>query len=277
MLWLRRLMRPFVHHQIALSEPTHRYLAQRVGVPEARITNICNGVDTARFSPPADVARARAELAASDASASGVLGADAFLVGAVGRLAEVKNLPMLLDAFALLRARDPEFARTARLAIVGDGPLRDRMPAMLAQRGLSDVTWLAGARADVARCLGALDVLCLPSLAEGISNAILEAMACGVPVVATDVGGNRELVADGDCGALVASGDVAALADRVAAYHRDPRARRRAGLAARERAVTQFSLDTMIAKYHRVYCNELERAGWHLSMRLDAVGPAGNS
>lgn len=277
MLWLRRAMRPFIHHQIALSAPTHRYLVRRVGVPESRVTDICNGVDTNAFRPPADRAATRAALAARDPGAARILAADAFAVGAVGRLAAVKNPSLLLAAFASLRERDPQFARRARLALIGDGPLAREIRAQVAALGLADVTWLAGERDDVPACLQALDLLCLPSLAEGISNVVLEAMSCGVPVVATDVGGNRELIDDGVTGALVPSGDADALAAGIERYFTDAAIARRAGVAARERAVTEFSLDTMIAKYHRVYLEQFARAGIVERRGAHAARPAGNA
>jgi sugar transferase (PEP-CTERM/EpsH1 system associated) len=250
-LRLRRALRPLVHHQVALSAPIDRYLASRVGVARARISRICNGVDTERFRPPADRAGARARVAGQ------ALPAQAFVVGAVGRLAAVKNLPMLIDAFARVRARNAGFARNARLALIGDGPEAARLARAIAEAGLADVAWLAGARHDVPHCLQALDLLALPSLAEGISNALLEAMASGLPVVATAVGGNDELVAPDISGRLVASGDACAMADAIEAYFEDPGLRAQHARAARERAVTQFSLATMIDHYHRLYASML--------------------
>lgn len=274
MLQLRRVMRYFVQRQIALSEPTHRYLSERVGVPEAQITNICNGVDTRAFVPGDSPGLARAAIVAGDPGAREVLRPEAFVVGAMGRLAEVKNLPLLVDAFAALRARNPEFARRARLAIVGDGPQGQPLARHVDVHGLSSCTWMPGARRDVVQCLQAIDLLCLPSLAEGISNAILEAMACGVPVIATDVGGNRELVADGLTGQLVPSRDTARLAGAIEHYFTHHDECRRAGVAARDRAVTQFSLEAMVCKYHRIYGDELARAGWPRPAPLDLAHPA---
>jgi len=250
-LRLRRCLRPLVHHQIALSAPIGRYLEARVGVPASGISRICNGVDTERFRPAADRAGVRARIAAS------ALPPRAFVVGAVGRLAAVKNLPMLIDAFGRVRARNPAFAHAARLALVGDGPEAASLARAIAQAGLTEHAWLAGARHDVPDCLQALDLLCLPSLAEGISNALLEAMASGLPVVATAVGGNDELVVDGRTGRLVGSGDVAALADAIEGYFTDASLCARHASAARERAVTQFSLATMVDHYHRLYASML--------------------
>ncbi|MBU6272749.1 MAG: TIGR03088 family PEP-CTERM/XrtA system glycosyltransferase [Betaproteobacteria bacterium] len=250
-LRLRRCLRPLVHHQVALSEPIRRYLTTRVGVADTRVSRICNGVDTVRFAPCADRVAARTRLAGD------ALPGDAFVIGAVGRLAAVKNLPMLVEAVALAGKQDARFRERARLALVGDGPQRAELEALVATRGLAERTWFAGARDDIPECLGLLDALCLPSLAEGISNTVLEAMACGVPVLATAVGGNAELVEEGVSGWLVASGDAPALADRLLRCFALPEALREAGRAARARAVTQFSLAAMLDGYHAMYAGML--------------------
>lgn len=252
---LRRVMRHFVHQQIALSAPTRHYLTERVGVPVDRISEICNGVDIGRFRPPEDRAAIRAALDLPALSRNG------FLIGAVGRLAAVKNLPMLLHAFAQARTRNAGFERSARLVLVGDGPERSALADLVRTLRLDAVCRITGARDDVPHWLQALDLLCLPSLAEGISNAILEAMATGVPVVATDVGGNGELIRDGQTGWLVASGDADTLAARLLACFTDRGALATAGAAARRLAVTQFSLERMIDAYHQTYLAQLRRAG----------------
>lgn len=243
---LRRVMRPFVHHQIALSGNTHRYLREKVGVTNEKLSNICNGVDTARFTPAIDPTTRRSAF-------DGVLSPEHFVVGAVGRLAEVKNVTLLIKAFAQVATRNPRFASQARLAIIGDGPQRAALEQAAHAHGIGAQTWFAGARADIPVCLRAMDVLCLPSLAEGISNAILEALASGVPVVATAVGGNPELIADGAQGFLVVSGDADAIANRLEAYHADPAMRQRHADAARRHAMTRFSLSGMVGQYHAVY------------------------
>jgi glycosyltransferase involved in cell wall biosynthesis len=121
------------------------------------------------------------------------------------------------------------------------------------------VTWQPGERSDVANCLKILDILCLPSLAEGISNAVLEAMASGLPVVATRVGGNAELVDDGASGFLVASGEAAAMADRIEQYFGNKSLLKGHSSAARQRAVMQFSLPSMVERYHQVYARLLSQ------------------
>ena len=279
LLRTRRLMRGFVHQQVALSEATRDYLRERVGVAPERITSITNGVDTQRFRPlnapeaaAANAARtagtnARHPLAALGAPAGWP--AEAPVIGYVGRLADVKHPLLLLQAFELL-AFDRSVTAPVRLALVGSGPLLPEIRTWLADHRLADRVWLAGDRADVPELLRAFDAHALPSLAEGISNTLLEAMASGIPSVATRVGGNHELVEHERTGLLVPSNDAAALAAALRRYAADPALRREHGGHARQRAVEQFSLDRMVAAYDDLYAGVLARCGVRLSAALAA-------
>lgn len=240
---LRRLCKPLVGHYIALSGELETYLRDAVGTPAASITRICNGVDSERFHPGRD----RSPLP------SGFAPPDALVVGTVGRLEPVKDQSNLARAFIRLVESVPEARRRLRLVIVGDGSLRAEVENLLAEAGLRDLTWLPGARDDVSDLLRALDLFVLPSRAEGISNTILEAMACGLPVVATAVGGNAELVVDGLTGRLVPAGDPAALAAAIQTYLDDPGLLDAHGVAGRRRVEERFSLDAMVAAYLAVY------------------------
>ena len=148
---------------------------------------------------------------------------------------EVKDPMNLVEAFLAMRRERPDLAARARLAMVGDGPLRGRAEERLREERAFDAAWLPGARGDVAESLRGFDLFVLPSKAEGISNTILEAMATGLPVVATRVGGNPELVVEGKTGTLVPSSDPAALAGAIARYagspSSSPRTARRDGRA----------------------------------------------
>ncbi|HVO91163.1 MAG TPA: TIGR03088 family PEP-CTERM/XrtA system glycosyltransferase [Casimicrobiaceae bacterium] len=248
---LRRLHAPLVHRFIALSGHIERYLHERVGIRSDRIDRICNGVDCDRFRP--DVA-SRARFPHEPFRDPNLV-----VVGTVGRLEPIKDQLNLAQAFVLARQRHPEVAQQLRLAIVGSGSLRSDIEQVIAGGRAAAMTWLAGERGDVADLLPAFDIFALPSRAEGISNTILEAMACGVPVVATDVGGNAELVAVAQSGDLVPPRNPAALADSIARLARDKALRMRMGAAARASAVTQFSLDEMVRRYALVYDGELKR------------------
>jgi sugar transferase (PEP-CTERM/EpsH1 system associated) len=254
---LRRLLAPLVHHQVALSARTHDYLRQTVGVHPERLSTVCNGVDVSRFKPQAD----DAPLALAAGAPAGWHRDDAFVVGTVGRLACVKNQRLLCDAFLRLRARDPVFRDRGRLLVVGEGPDSQSLRAMVEGAGAGTAAWFAGEHADVPRWLRAMDLFCLPSLAEGISNSILEAMACGRPVVATDVGGNRELVDDGVTGMLLSSIEPAALAGAIERYFDDPLLGIRHGSAGRSRTVSRFSLETMVGVYADLYARLLQPSG----------------
>lgn len=255
--WVRRAYRPFVQHYVALSRQIEHYLQHRVAVPAACISYLCNGVDMARFgTPPADTDR-RTVLRTAPFS----LAADSLVVGTVGRLQTVKDQALLLNAFARAIACKPELRSRGRLVIVGDGPLRADLESLIDALGLRQYVWLAGEQSDVPAWLRSLDLFVLPSRSEGISNTILEAMACGLPVVATDVGGNSELVEAGVTGELVAAGDVEALAHRLARAIDEPARLQAQGRAGRRRAEQRFSLDAMVAGYESMYDWMLARHG----------------
>ena len=252
--FLRRLYSPFVTHYIALSGQLSAYLADGVGIEAQRISRICNGVDTARF--PAALER----LVPDDAPA-GFFRDDTLVFGAVGRLQSVKDQLTLVRAFACWRDSGSAHARHARLMIVGDGPLRAQVEAEVAAAALGDDVWLTGARDDVPALMQAMDCFVLPSQAEGISNTLLEAMSCGLPVIATSVGGNSELVADNETGSLVPPSDPVAMASAMQRMAVDTAQRRAMSVAARARIEKTFSLDAMVTNYMAVYDKMLAAAG----------------
>jgi glycosyltransferase involved in cell wall biosynthesis len=165
----------------------------------------------------------------------------------------VKDQLTLVRAFLRLVDTVPDARQRLRLALVGDGPLRRQAAELLAAHGSLDLAWLPGFRDDVADVMRGLDVFVLPSLKEGISNTILEAMATGRPVVATDVGGNRELVAEGETGYLVPAGDDEAMAAALRRYVDAPCSIAAHGQAGRRRAEREFSLERMVEAYASVY------------------------
>jgi len=250
---LRRILRPLVHHYIPLSRDLEGYLRDAIGVPAERMTRITNGVDVEHFHPDH---KARASLLAERGWPE-----DSLLVGWVGRMEAVKNPLGLVEAVAQLCREDPDARARLRLVLVGDGAQRPAVREAVTAAGLEDNTWLPGSRDDVPALLAGFDVFVLPSLAEGISNTVLEALASGVAVVATDVGGNRELVTPGQCGALVPPGDPAALAAVLGRYIHKPKLAAEHGAVARRRAVGQFSIDAMVSAYTETYDRVLDRHG----------------
>lgn len=243
---LRRLHSPLVSHYVTVSRDLQRFLVSRIGIGARRITQIYNGVDTRRFAPP--TVRPQDEGFPPD-----FRGAHRVRIGAVGRIQPVKDQSTLLRAFASMVAARPDLRDVARLVVLGGGPLLADLRALADSLGIADIAWLPGSTNQVPSLLRGLDLFVLPSLNEGISNTILEAMSTGIPVLASRVGGNVELVSDGVTGRLFAPGDGDALAHQMQAYLDDPSERQRHGAAAREAVLQRFSLDAMMSQYRAVY------------------------
>jgi glycosyltransferase involved in cell wall biosynthesis len=184
---------------------------------------------------------------------------EGLLVGAVTVLREQKRVDLLLDAAPGVFARVPE----ARIAVVGDGPLRDQLHAHAARLGLDRDERFAFLpfRAPPARHLRALDVYALPSAWEAMPIAVLEALACGVPQVVTDVEGTGEAVAAGETGLLIGPRDAAALGDAIVELLRDPARRERMAAASRARHAARFAVERMVAETATVYRDALAAAG----------------
>ena len=250
---VRRLYRPFVHRYIALSRHLADYLERQVGVADASIAQIYNGVDTDRFYPAPGP---RAAIPGSPFQSP-----DQWLVGSVGRLESIKDPLNFVRAFIRARATHSRAAQRLRLVVAGEGVLRQEAESMLAQAGAREFAWFAGERDDVPQFMRGLDCFVLPSLAEGVSNTILEAMATRLPVIATRVGGNAELVESGMTGTLVPSAQPDALAAAILAYFDDRATGHRHAKAAYRVVSTRFSLATMVAAYDRVYERALGAAG----------------
>ena len=248
---LRKAVQPFVGQYIAVSRDLAGWLQATVGVPSRKITQIYNGVDSVKFHPRSGP---RGPI-----GPPGFATGDAILIGSVGRLAHVKDFPTLIRAFDRLRELWPEGRTRLRMVIVGEGTTRPECERLIAELGLGEQTWLAGDRSDIPELMRAMDLFVLPSLGEGISNTILEAMACGLPVIATDVGGNPELVAPGKTGTLVPVADHEKMAQALLAYVRDPARMAQEGRAARAEIEARFSMEAMVAGYLRVYDAALAR------------------
>lgn len=214
-----------------ISRHTRERLVE-AGYPPSRLRMIPNAVDLARF-------RAERRPRAGPAR-----------VAYVGRLRQVKGVAVLVDAWHLLAPRGE-----ARLVIAGDGEERPALAAQIARLSLEGSVLLAGERADVPAVLREADVYVQPSFQEGMPNAVLEAMAAGLPVVATRVGGNEDLVTDGDNGLLVPPGSPAELARAIRRLVDDPALARRMGERARARA-ERYGLPSVTAQLVRAYRGE---------------------
>jgi sugar transferase (PEP-CTERM/EpsH1 system associated) len=239
---VRRLLAPLVTQFVTVSRDLERWLIEDVRVPARKVTVICNGVDTRRFQAH-DRTTARRGLGLPESCVA---------IGSVGRLDPVKDHAGLIEAFARVSS-DPR----AILLIVGEGPFRGELERLIEARGLAGRVRLLGERHDVPQVLAALDVFVLSSLGEGIANAILEAMATGLPVIATRVGGNPELVVDGSTGMLVPSRSPEALAAALRRYLEEPALAAAHGCSGRARAVSEFALERMVAAYGDLYARLL--------------------
>jgi sugar transferase (PEP-CTERM/EpsH1 system associated) len=250
---VRRFYRPFVHHYLALSRDLAHYLSADIHVPGSRITQVYNGVDTQRFQPAAE-----GPIPIRDCPFDP---AQHWMVGTVGRMQAVKDQVMLARAFVHALELDPSLKARLRLVMIGDGPLRAQAQTVLQDAGVAGLTWLPGERSDVADIMRGLHAFALPSLAEGISNTVLEAMASALPVIATDVGGNADLVVQGETGDIIAAADPLAMARRILHLAHEPDQARLKGLAGRQRVESQFSMQAMVTNYQRVYEEQLRRIG----------------
>ena len=229
------LMRRMDVH-VAVAEIQKRYLADVEGIPEERIRVIYNGVDTDKYHPasPGERAVARASLGVPEG---------AFVIMAVGSLKPLKGIDVLLRATApLLRGHD-----NARLVLVGDGVDRPALESLASELGIRAQVVFAGVRGDVDVALRAADVLALSSHTEALPTVIIEAMATGLPVVATRVGGVPELVEPDRSALLVPAADAAVLGAALQRLHSDADLRRALGTRGREVALARFRVETMCA------------------------------
>lgn len=248
---------PYIHHEPAkrkvvrriayeladavfvVSEEMRQYFCRETGFALERMRVIHNGVDVAEIER-ADARGIREEfgLAATD-----------FVVGTVARFQETKDLPTLVRAFAQLRQRQPH----AKLLLIGDGAERGRLTALAAELGVAADVHITGIRHDVPRLLRALDAFALSSLSEGLPISVLEALAAGLPVVATSVGMLPELLREGENGCLVVPGDFATLAGRLELLATERNLAHRLGAAGRQTVERNYSLAVMLRRYEELY------------------------
>lgn len=249
---LRKSIRPLIHRFITVSKDLERWLINTIKVESSHIKQIYNGVDNLRFSPKSKIN--------STAIPINFNSGNTFVIGSVGRMAKVKDYLSLIRAFLLLIKQIPQAKDHLRLLIVGDGESRAECMAMLRQADVENLVWLPGERTDVSELMQLFDVFVLPSLAEGISNTILEAMSSGLPVIATNVGGNVELVIDSQTGRLVPSNNPEAIAVAISEYydHREMLAKH--GQAARQLIEANFSINAMVSRYLDVYDELLSKS-----------------
>lgn len=242
---LRRLLRPLVSHYIAASAEQERWLIEQVGAEPSRVSHIAHGVDSLEFHP-----RLGPHAAVGP---DGFMRDDAFVIGSVGRMDDANNDTTLVEAFLRLISSPHQAHARLRLLIVGDGPMRAECQAMLDRAGAGHRAWLPGERADTSQLLRAMDLMVLPALAESSGKVLLEAMASGLPVVATSVGVHKELVQPGLTGILVPPMSPDVMAAAIADYCRIPEMGARHGARARGQVIAHHSLPAMARSCLAVY------------------------
>lgn len=242
--FMHRLVAPLTPRYIAVSEAIANVIRARERVSAEKITVIHNGVDLGKHTVPDAIAKR---------SAKARIGwdADDFVIGMSAWFRPEKDHQLLLDAFVEIG----DSPRT-RLLLIGGGPLLEHYRRWVQERGLADRIHIAGAVDDVRPYLAACDIACLvPRINEGFSNSILEKMATGLPVIATDVGGNKESVAQGVNGYVIQAGDRTALVRHLRELRTDVASRERMARAARERVEQLFSLQEMVRRHASLYAS----------------------
>jgi sugar transferase (PEP-CTERM/EpsH1 system associated) len=250
-VWRYRLLSPWVDEWVTVSADRQQELAERTGLPREHIHVLANGVDTSRFSPTADKRAVRTTLG---------LEVDRPAIVCVSRLAPEKDLPTLLRAFAIVRQTLP----TAELWFVGYGPEQIKLEVIARDIGITDNVRFFGQRSDTETLLQAADVFALSSLSEGLSVALIEAAATGLPIVATDVGGNYEIVQAPHGGRLVPVGQPDAMAKALLEILTNDALRQEISHAARQHAVAKFWVEQMVDGYLALYEQALRKRGLSL-------------
>jgi len=231
---------------IANSEAVRQYLLKRGGLDADKVTTIYNGVNFDRFRTPCDPRIRRAELGIGD---------DVVLAGCLARVEPAKDHGTLLQAMALISNRLPNL----HLALIGGGTEEDRLRHMARDLGIAERVHFVGFRTDAAEWLQSLDISVLSSVKEGLSNTVLESMAAGKPVVATDVGGNAEVIVENETGFLVPSRSPSELGAALARVAGSPEMIAAFGKAGRRRADGLFSVDSMVTHTERLYLDIVEQ------------------
>ena len=236
----RWIWKNLVDFSITVSEDLEEHLVARYGVRPDRVCTIPNGIDTGRFAAGGRTAELRDEL--------GISAGDR-VIGTIGRLMRQKGMPYLLEAFRILHAGAPG----TTLVIVGDGEERDGLEKLARESGIADKVIFAGIRRDIPDLLAMFDIFTLASLWEGQPITIMEAMAAGRPIVATDAGGTAEVLDSGRYGIIVPKEDPEALARSIRELLDDPARAGRLGEEARIRAEAELSSAAMTKKYEEVF------------------------
>jgi sugar transferase (PEP-CTERM/EpsH1 system associated) len=238
---------------LSISEALKQRLSTTVGVSTSLIKAVQNGVDIEKFSylQKEQINNFKQKFNIPE---------DAIVIGTVGRLVPVKDQKTLIEAAQIIKEKLPgEIA----VVIVGDGPLMENLQGRAAELGVYNIVYFLGRQENISEVMNSFDIFVLPSLSEGISNTILEAMACGLPIIATEVGGSVEIVKDGEYGFFIAPGNKNALASAILKFANDAELRDKFGRNARKTTEEKFSLQSMVNSYEKIYLDLLNQKGLH--------------
>lgn len=239
-----RIFAPFISKITTVSRDLQFFFMDYLGQPERRLTVIPNGVDATLFTPHGPSERGM-----------GIPNDGRLVFGTVARMTEAKDHDNLLRAFQKVRSTRQDVL----LALVGDGETRDHVEQMVVDLGLSDAVLLLGRKDDIPSWLRAMDIFVLPSQREGAPISILEAMSCGIPVVATNVGGVSEILVDGENGRVVPPNNHESLAEAMLWMAENPEGRSRLAEAGLEAIVARFSHCSMCRRYLELYDGVMSR------------------
>lgn len=229
---------------VTVSQNLKDFVIEKVGVSPDRLKVVYNGVEALPHCDEADVTECRRELGLPESDR---------VVGVVGNLYPVKGHQYLIDGIPSILNKCPNTS----FIFAGRGQLEAELKEQVNRLGLDKRVHFLGLRQDIPRILALLDIFVLPSLSEGLSMAILEAMIAGKPVIATQVGGNPELVVDGETGFLVPPRDSQALASKIATLLTNRQQAIQFAERGKRRAEGQFSLGTMVKTYQTLYDERL--------------------
>ena len=238
-LLIGRVIYPLAHKIVTMSKDQELFF-KRLGIPGDKLVTILNGVDLSRFNGVIDREEKKTELGLSGANA---------IIGCVGRLSEEKGHQYLIRAIKHVNQKIPG----VHLVLVGDGAARTALGELTRELDMERLIHFFGNRDDVNEIYPVLDLFCLPSLTEGLANALLEAMACRLPIVATSVGGNKELLTQMKNGVMVPSGSATSLAEAITMVLSDGGLRTSLAETGRRFVEEKFSLKRMVDDYANLY------------------------
>lgn len=240
-IYAQKILSYFTDQITTVSEDLRNKINKCFGIPLNRIVSISNGVDAEKFRPSVlsrEIYKKKLNMRA-----------DEYVIGTVGRLVPVKDHPTLLKAAASLINKKISI----KLILVGDGPVKSELIQLIDALKIGSCVSFLGERADIPELLNAMDLFVLPSVTEGMSNTLLEAMACGIPVIATDVGGNPEIIRDGINGFLIPPRNSDVLSETIEKMYSDKRMARQMGIMSRKIVEKKFSLTNMVKNYQDMY------------------------